>query len=159
MSIFNIILAAATAWFASTAHAQPRDPFAKLGNWFAYGERGNITAMTVKGREGLGIECKAGEVTAGIVLNEKEKARFTGGEMLHVVFRADRLPEIKTIARAQNERFAELMTPHEMVRQIQGAKKVVFRLTGEKTAAMTRDYDVTGAAVVLPEVLKGCPLE
>ena len=48
---------------ATSASAQ-RDPFAKLGNWFAYGERGNIMAMTVKGRQGLAVS--GGVHTAGL---------------------------------------------------------------------------------------------
>jgi hypothetical protein len=115
--------------------------------------------MTVKGRQGLAVACDAGDLSVSLFMDDKEKLRFTTDEMLRVTFRADRLPEIQTIAKARNERIIELMTPHDMVRQIMGAKKVVFGVTGEKTAAFTRDYDVTGAAVVLPEVLKGCPLD
>ena len=68
------VIVAATAAFAQSPHSG-------YGNWFGYGERGDLIVMTVKSRPGLMIGCKQGALSLALLSTEKRDDGLTAGDL------------------------------------------------------------------------------
>ncbi len=141
--------------FAAEPALAQRSPY---GVWFAYGDKRDIVAMTVKGRVGLSIFCASGDLTLGVVDKQMDRLALRPGESLNVRFRADDGSEIATTATARNARSLAFSESRTMIRRITGAQRVSFQFTRADGSRFSRDYVVTGARAVMDDIMKTCPL-
>lgn len=144
------VIVAATAAFAQSPHSG-------YGNWFGYGERGDLIVMTVKSRPGLMIGCKQGALSLALLSTEKRDDGLTAGEELSVRFQADRAAPVETKGRARNVRSLDVEDASSIVRQIKDAKRVTFEIATASGKRFVRRYDVNGAQRALGQIAAHCP--
>ena len=126
--------------------------------WFAYGEKREIMAMTVKGRVGLTIFCSAGDLSLGVIESGKSRLSLITGEPMTVHFQTDASASVETQATARNTRSIAFSDGKPLIRQMIGARRVAIRFTRADGSRFSRNYQVNGVREIMSDVLKDCPL-
>lgn len=153
----RVATVAVVSMFAGAPMAHAQAPHSGYGNWFGYGERGDLIVMTVKSRPGLTIACKQGALSLSLLSTEARDDGLTPGEELSVRFQAGRSAPIEARGRALNVRSLDLTDAPAIVRQIRDARRVSFHITTTSGKRFVRNYDVVGAPRALGEIAASCP--
>lgn len=87
------------------------------------------------------------------------EGRFSEGMPVEVKFRADEKPIIETFGLGLNDSAIQIGGAKKILAQMKGAKEYAFRITYKTTTFDATFTSGKGAAQVLAEIEKSCPLD